>query len=249
MAGDQTGGPGFHSKIPGPSRDQHAQFGDPGTVNAQEQGLMGLGMNKLSFFPTLCAQGVVDECRYGLAFGLDGTGTAILGSKDQDLYEGELSVQKTGQDWDMTNKLMVDGTEILAESDTVVLDSGTVNVIVPTVVARKLFTALNIQIVEQTLPGCTNSIFGYYPCDKPPTVGFQFGDKVFNIESSRFQLEDNGNNNCTAIITGIDVTEKHPNLWLIGQAWMQGKYVDFRKKDDGYEIGVANLKNPGSGCP
>jgi pepsin A len=65
---------------------------------------------------------------------------------------------------------------------------------------------------------------------------------VFNIDPSQFQLEDNGNNNCTAIITGIDYDTP---WWLVGQAWFQGKYVEFDArdaKDNKYVVGVAMLK-------
>ena len=97
--------------------------------------------------------------------------------------------------------------------------------------------------VEQSLAGCTKVLFGYYPCDKPPTVGFKVGtgdQEITNIEPEAFVQSRNGNNNCTSIVTGLDF-----DLWIIGQAWFQGKYVDFN--DAGKEIGVAQLKDKTGG--
>lgn len=71
------------------------------------------------------------------------------------------------------------------------------------------------------MPGNPTYIYGYYPCDNPPTVGFSFPAqsdiaaanssspisrtaKTFNIPKSAFQLADNGNNNCTAVLMGTD---------------------------------------------
>lgn len=117
-----------------------------------------------------------------------------------------------------------------------------IQVVVQTAVARALFKALKIQSVEQHEAGCSSIVYGYYPCDKPPQVGFQVGDKTFNIDASQFALEDNGNNNCTAVVTGIDF-DFAPDWWLVGQAWFQGKYTDFhRSGGDEYTFGVAHLK-------
>ena len=90
---------------------------------------------------------------------------------------------------------------------------------------------------------------GYYPCDNPPTVGLQLvlpgttnsrhvNGPVFNIEGDAFKLADNGNNNCTAIITGWG----EGNSWTVGQPWFQGKYVDSQGLY-GILTGVATLKD------
>lgn len=107
---------------------------------------------------------------------------------------------------------------------------------------RTLFATLGIQAEEQNLAGCTTVLFGYYPCDSPPRFGYQLQNDgpVFNIEPSAFEQANNGNNNCTAIVTGIDF-----GFWIVGQAWFQGKYVDFDVARS--QFGVADLKDKSSG--
>lgn len=93
---------------------------------------------------------------------------------------------------------------------------------------------------------------GYYPCDKPPTLGIQFvvpgsndiNGPVFNIEPEAFKLVDNGNNNCTSNIVGRN-DEK--GGWEVGNAWWQGKYVDCQGLY-GIPTGVAVLKDKTAGA-
>ena len=59
---------------------------------------------------------------------------------------------------------------------------------------------------------------------------------VFNIEPSAFDEADDGGGNCTAIIAGIDL-----GVWIVGQAFFQGKYVDHNV--DGKSMGFAQLVN------
>ncbi len=110
---------------------------------------------------------------------------------------------------------------------------------------RALFDKHGIQAVEQQhLRGCNYKVLvGYYKCDNSPQIGFSFGDgKSFDIEPSAFKLAHNGGNNCTATIVGVPGED---NLWIVGQAWFQGKYVDHNS--GGKTFGVANLKDTGDG--
>ncbi|GJC96157.1 hypothetical protein ColKHC_04983 [Colletotrichum higginsianum] len=104
----------------------------------------------------------------------------------------------------------------------------------------KLFETAGIQAVNLSLPGCTKVMTGHYPCDKPPaiTFGLNSGSKdAFGIEAAAFKQAVNGGNNCTATITGID----NFRIWVIGQSWFRGKYIDFDVT--GKTIGVAYLKD------
>jgi hypothetical protein len=67
----------------------------------------------------------------------------------------------------------------------------------PVAAVKQIFESIGIQAVQQNLPECTSVLFGYYPCDAPPTVGLQLGNssRTFNIELSAFQQADNGGNN------------------------------------------------------
>ena len=136
---------------------------------------------------------------------------------------------------------MAVGGNVITTNQTIVLDSGTANVIGPIDAVQDLFDAAGIQGVTQSLSGCQKVLTGYYPCASPPTVGFKFpagkGGKVFDIVASAFPEADDGTGNCTAIVAGIDFA---PGLWIVGQAWFQGKYVDHDV--DALKMGFAELK-------
>ena len=206
-------------------------------------GYAGIASSELGatpFFTNLCNQNVVPECRFGLAFKTDGTGQQILGELDSSLYAGSsLTTAKISGQWELQGDVALAG-KVLARNQRIITDSGTANIIGPPGQVQALFDAAGIESVNISLPGCTEVLTGYYPCDKPPTVGFVFpsGSKnVFNIEPSAFDEAQNGGGNCTAIVSGIDFGA---NTWLIGQAWFQGKYVDHNVQTN--TMGIAQLK-------
>ncbi|KAL9530746.1 hypothetical protein SMMN14_05965 [Sphaerulina musiva] len=224
------------------SPGNYTKFDHDGLIGLTLSPASSLANTKSTYLNSLCHQKLIEPCRLGLAFGFDKTGTMALGPAEDSLFEGPLSTMPAGPNWATTGKLVIHGTEVIAHGKEIYYDSGTRNVVVQTAVARALFKALKIQSVEQHEAGCSSIVYGYYPCDKPPQVGFQVGDKTFNIDASQFALEDNGNNNCTAVVTGIDF-DFAPDWWLVGQAWFQGKYTDFhRSGGDEYTFGVAHLK-------
>lgn len=104
---------------------------------------------------------------------------------------------------------------------------------------RALFKQAGIQPIE-TETTCGKLVYGYYSCNAPPSIGFNIGGSNFDFESKALEWKDDGSGNCTAIITGFD---KHPEgSWLVGQAWMQGKYIDHNSM--GKSMGFAKLKDP-----
>lgn len=85
---------------------------------------------------------------------------------------------------------------------------------------------------------------------------------TFNIPLNAWAAVDNGNNNCTAVLSGQNY-EAHPGLWVIGQrkhywlsfsrtniddfiAFFQGLYIDHNLENG--TVGFAKLKrtSPGS---
>lgn len=180
----------------------------------------------------------MSACRFALAFKTDGTGEQILGELDSSLFNGSLATAPSSDEWYAQGDIVVGGT-VIAKNQQILLDSGTANVVGPPAQVQKLFDAAGIQGVNLTLPGCTEVLTGYYPCAKPPAdVSFAFptgSSNRFSIEPSAFQEADDGSGNCTAIVAGIDF-----GIWIVGQAWFQGKYVDFNVV--GNSIGVAQLK-------
>jgi hypothetical protein len=97
-----------------------------------------------------------------------------------------------------------------------------------------LFNATGIQGVLQSTPD-GDLLTGYFPCDKPPTVGFSFPSatnaaaagndstspvskksSIFNIPTNQWAAVNNENNNCTAVLSGQNVPQV-PGLWVVGQ--------------------------------
>ena len=87
---------------------------------------------------------------------------------------------------------------------------------------------------------CGKMLFGYYPCNAPPRTGLQFDGKNFDFESEALRWKEVSANNCSILITGSP--DAAANSWLVGQAWMQGKYIDHDA--EGMTIAFANLKDP-----
>jgi len=79
------------------------------------------------FFRTLCDQGSVRECRFGLAYGIEGTGTQVLGGIDRRLIDGNLETAPTNAVWEIQANVAVNGSSALS-NQTVLFDSGTANV-------------------------------------------------------------------------------------------------------------------------
>ena len=97
-----------------------------------------------------------------------------------------------------------------------------------------IFEATSIQaVIQNTTDGVT--VTGYFPCDQPPTLGFGIPSQsnastaektdsslvshqstIFNIAADQWIAADNGNNNCTAILSGMTVAS-YPTLWVVGQ--------------------------------
>ena len=76
----------------------------------------------------LCSQNAVSECRFGLAFGTSGTGKMVLGGVDQTLIKGSMSTGSAQQQWFVNGNVAVNG-KVVASGASILLDSGTANVI------------------------------------------------------------------------------------------------------------------------
>lgn len=80
------------------------------------------------FFHSLCEQGEVSPCRFGITPGNIGKGTQVLGALDKSLFKGELSTTSIIQEWALYADIAFDGKII--EKDTLIeLDTGTATVI------------------------------------------------------------------------------------------------------------------------
>ncbi|KAK1254824.1 hypothetical protein MKX08_008819 [Trichoderma sp. CBMAI-0020] len=225
-------------QVPQPNPDTITQFPGQGII-----GLLGTSADDSSvggtpFFQHLCDEGQVDECRFGLGLETSGTGSLTLGGVDRPLLSGGMATAPiSGQQWIIEGGLPSDMLDVGVQQS-MFLDSGTSNIIGNHTMVKALFDKLGFQSFTRDAIGCDGTLFGYYPCDSPPRIGFQVGNstQVFFIEPEAFKMEDNGDNNCTATITGGNIGA---GGWLVGQSWFQGKYIDFDVT--GNQVGVANL--------
>jgi pepsin A len=143
-----------------------------------------------------------------------------------------LSVVPSSESWTVNADIYVDGS--VSNSDiSVVLDSGTATIVGPIDQVSAIFNSTGIQGVHNG-----SSLFGYFPCDKPPTLGLGLPSQadatsaaknhstvlsntstVFNISSDQWAIDDNGDNNCTAVLSGQDFGGE--SIWIFGQGKMQ----------------------------
>lgn len=98
------------------------------------QGIVGFAgeddseLGATPFFTNLCESGAVPACRFGLAFGTNGTGEQVLGAVDSSLFDGSLSVAPTLSQWEINGDIAVGG-KVFASNVQIVMDSGTANIV------------------------------------------------------------------------------------------------------------------------
>ncbi|PYH96565.1 acid protease [Aspergillus ellipticus CBS 707.79] len=219
------------------------------------------------FFHSLCSQGQVASCRFALALGQNDTGIQVLGELDTSLFTGDLTTTSILQEWVFFADVALNNS-IITSDIMIELDSGTATITGPVEEVLSIFEATSIQaVVQNTTDGVT--VTGYFPCDSPPTLGFNIPSQanasaaaksgselvshqssIFNIEGEQWIAADNGNNNCTAILSGMTVAS-YPTLWVVGQPFFRGLYIDHSVANA--TVGLATAKTQssttGSGTP
>lgn len=80
------------------------------------------------FFHSMCEQGAVSPCRFGITFRNNGKGTQVLGALDKSLFKGELSTTSIIQEWALYADITLDG-RIMKKDALIELDTGTATVI------------------------------------------------------------------------------------------------------------------------
>lgn len=80
------------------------------------------------FFHSLCDQGQVFPCRFGITLGENGKGNLFLGALDQSVFKGELRTTSIIQEWALYADIALDG-KIIKKDALVELDTGTATVI------------------------------------------------------------------------------------------------------------------------
>ncbi|KAI0754491.1 acid protease [Daedaleopsis nitida] len=216
--GDPLPGDGVAGFSP-PSSDFSG--GDPNTSSGQ------------GLIETLCKNGDVSPCQFGLTFGTDGNGSLIFGAMDTTQIIGSVTtLPATHTDsWTVANStadnsplLVVDGNSLGHIYAT--FDSGTPNVIGPIEQVRAALDAAGYTILEQKA-GFVTLALGTYPCSREPArFGFSFppSETVHYIDAGANVLNRTEDGSiCTANILGTSTVG--PGEWSIGQTWFQGRYV------------------------
>ncbi|KAJ5587197.1 acid protease [Penicillium hispanicum] len=225
-----------------------------GTNVIPEDGIVGFAGMEMSsfngpspFFHSLCEQHQVAACRFGVTLGDNEKGTQVLGALDRSLFKGELTTTSIYREWALYVDFAING-QIVMKDALVDLDTGTATIIGPVKDVIAVLEAASVQYVVQSSSAGT-TVTGYFPCDKPPTLGLSIPSQsnvttaakqnsklvsressIFNLEPSQWIAADNGNNNCTAIVSGTDVLPQ-PNMWVVGQPFFHGIYVDHNLQD------------------
>jgi cathepsin D len=110
----------------------------PTTPSFPFDGLIGFGsplsdvLNSTPWFHSLCDQGSLDECRFGLALETDGTGEQYLGKVEHDRFEKPLSLtslyydalNNTYFEWAIFGDIAAKG-KVIARDALIQFDSGT----------------------------------------------------------------------------------------------------------------------------
>jgi cathepsin D len=86
-------------------------------------------LNATSWFQSLCSQGTLDACRFGLAFETDNTGVQYFGKVEANRFDGKLSVAPlfNGEQWTLFGDVAFNGT-VIEKDVMIVTDSGTTTI-------------------------------------------------------------------------------------------------------------------------
>ncbi|KAI0770143.1 acid protease [Fomes fomentarius] len=203
-------------------------------------GLMGMGLPALStlgqnpFFSTAVEQGAVKDGSFAMK--LSSTGSELfVGGTNSDLYTGEIEFQEVISEtgfWVIDGaSTTVNGKPVLSKQATII-DSGTTLVVVPQSVADTIYNSIGGEMVEQG--------FYSFQCDSPPTIGFNWGGKTWEISTDNINLglAEEGSGNCVGAIVAQDLGFGDDVL-LLGDAFMKNVYTVFSV--DKNSVGFAEL--------
>ncbi|OQU97789.1 hypothetical protein CLAIMM_03674 [Cladophialophora immunda] len=220
-------------------------------------GIIGFGAqrfaadNATSWFHNLCENDLVDECRFGLALSDAASGSLVVGTLGSGLFDGNLTTTPIAEEWFTYGDIVVGGQTL--EKDAIVeFDSGSAAVVGPTDAVTELFTSLGAVVSTASTPDGL-LLTAQVSCSINATVGFRFPSsnvtatdqsvtaQTFDVAIASLLVPSTNASdpNCTVALIGQDFADL-PGLWVLGQSFFQGKYID-HNLDDG-TIGLANLK-------
>ncbi|KAI0629776.1 acid protease [Trametes polyzona] len=206
--------------------DGVAGFSPPASSNDDLSNGQGL-------IETICQQGDLDPCQFGLVLGKDGQGSLVLGEMDESKISGQVTVLPTAShdSWTVVNASASDAPSIFVDDQPfsrifATFDNGTPNIIGSLAHVRAIFEQVGYNVTEQTNDGVTVAL-GTYDCARTPArIGFGFppSDEVHYIDLAANELNRTSDGRiCTANILGTSTVDAPQ--WSIGQTWFQGRYV------------------------
>ncbi|EXJ72856.1 uncharacterized protein A1O5_04004 [Cladophialophora psammophila CBS 110553] len=104
------------------------------STNYPHDGIIGFGAqrfaanNATSWFHNLCANGLVDECRFGLALNDANSGSLVVGTLDSGLFDGDLTKTPIAEEWFTYGDVVVGG-QTLEKNAIVEFDSGSTTIV------------------------------------------------------------------------------------------------------------------------
>ncbi|KAI0031013.1 acid protease [Vararia minispora EC-137] len=184
-----------------------------------------------SLAQTICSQQSISPCEFGLELKFDGTGSLIFGPMNDTMITGNITTLKTQSNdaWITLNDTAEDSPLLVINDQPfthiiAIFDNGTPNIIGPIETVRAALLSVGYNISETSDSSGASFVFGTYDCASPARFGFSFppSTEVHYIDAGANVLNRTADGLiCTANILGASTTD----LWLIGQTWFQGRYV------------------------
>ncbi|KAK0561526.1 hypothetical protein OC861_005774 [Tilletia horrida] len=191
---------------------------------SQAGGVCGLGPDGSSafnaqfhpFFYQMVSSHLVTKPQFAFALSKSGASDVTFGGTNPAHFSGALTSVKVkdpvGGFWKLPGSLSGVNAEFI-------LDSASDLIVVPKSNIRPYFTKLGVT------PFTRNGVvYGSYPCSKPPSLVFKFGDAVFPVIESAKSLGHTDDGQCILAMVGKDVGLAVPT---VGAPLFESSYIVF----------------------
>ncbi|EKM50295.1 uncharacterized protein PHACADRAFT_264907 [Phanerochaete carnosa HHB-10118-sp] len=206
-------------------------------------GILGLAYPAISnlkqnpVFNTFIVQDQVSAGEFAFKLALTGS-ELFLGGTDTSKYTGSIEFHDIDQStgfWQPTGAKSVVGSENPNTNFETVIDSGTTIMYGPPSAVEAFYAAVSGGKLYDSEHG-----YYSYPCNSPPTVGFSWAGKTWDVTSANFNLgeTESGSSECVGALAGQDVG-LGDNVWLLGDSFMKNVYTVF--SFDQNAVGFATL--------
>ncbi|GAA5888886.1 hypothetical protein JCM6882_002890 [Rhodosporidiobolus microsporus] len=232
-------------------------------VDGEISGILGLGWTALAaskavpLVESLAHNGSLPEQVFGFAFethtfttaSADTApgGTLTIGGVDTSAYSGEINwinIVEPHTYWAIPLEGMtVGGTDLGITDDSVVIDTGTTLIGMPSSVVESVYSAIpNSQAIN--LQGES----GYYafPCDQEVEVSLQFGGVQYPVDPDQFNAGavDTSGRLCLGAVFALETDSDSVSV-IVGDAFLTGVYNAYRLSSPA-AVGFATLGSGGT---